>query len=142
MMSKYAAQRLQAASLPVYPVLDMSPTTTPAEPQSKPARSNSDTGLWHPLRRGLQRGLRCLVGALALGLVTHGAYAAVRAVPSDPDQVFAALRDASRDNDPATAAALAARIPDYPIASYVEYFKLKPQLFDGAGHALTDVPDA
>ncbi len=52
------------------------------------------------------------------------------------------LRDAARANDPAKAGVLAAQIPNYPAPSYVEYFTIKPQLFDSQGHARIDAPDA
>jgi soluble lytic murein transglycosylase len=52
------------------------------------------------------------------------------------------LREAARNNDPARAAQLAATIPDYPAPGYVEYFQLKPQLFDSSGHPQVSVPDA
>ena len=41
----------------------------------------------------------------------------------------------------ASAAQLAAQIPDYPAPGYVEYFTIKPQLFDSQGHARVDAPD-
>lgn len=44
------------------------------------------------------------------------------------DSVFMALRDASRNNDAPRAIALAARLADYPIPSYVDYFQLRPRL--------------
>jgi soluble lytic murein transglycosylase len=52
------------------------------------------------------------------------------------------LREAARNNDAARAAQLASMIPDYPTPSYVEYFQIKPQLFDSSGHARLDAPDA
>ncbi|PLZ00699.1 lytic transglycosylase [Burkholderia sp. WAC0059] len=58
------------------------------------------------------------------------------------DQTFIQLREAARDNDAARAAQLAATIPDYPARAYVEYFQIKPQLFDSQGHARVDAPDA
>lgn len=61
---------------------------------------------------------------------------------SPDDQTFIQLREAARNNDPARAAQLAAMIPDYPAPSYLEYFQLKPQLFDSQGHARIDAPDA
>ncbi|TDG07971.1 lytic transglycosylase domain-containing protein [Paraburkholderia guartelaensis] len=66
----------------------------------------------------------------------------VGAVLSNDDQTFIQLREAARNNDPARAAQLAAMIPDYPAPSYLEYFQLKPQLFDSQGHARIDAPDA
>ncbi len=89
---------------------------------------------------------RLLRAACAISLtltlaVSDSAFAAPGASLTGEDQIFSALRDASRNNDPITAATLALKIPDYPIPSYVEYFTLKPQLFDGSGHALAEVPD-
>ena len=46
------------------------------------------------------------------------------------DDVFLALRDASRVDDSATALNLAARLPDYVIPSYVDYYRLKPRVRD------------
>ncbi|KAG0192358.1 hypothetical protein DFQ28_009459 [Apophysomyces sp. BC1034] len=45
-------------------------------------------------------------------------------------------------NDAAGAARLAALIPDYPVASYLAYFQIKPTLFDDQGHARVDANDA
>lgn len=50
-----------------------------------------------------------------------------QATTSD-DSIFMALRDASRNNDSPRAIALAARLADYPIPSYVDYFQLRPRL--------------
>lgn len=61
---------------------------------------------------------------------------------SNDDRVFVQLREAARKNDPVRAAQLAAMIPNYPAPSYLEYFQIKPQLFDSAGHARLDAPDA
>ncbi|CAJ7043498.1 lytic murein transglycosylase [Burkholderia pseudomallei] len=61
---------------------------------------------------------------------------------SNDDRVFVQLREAARRNDPVRAAQLAALIPNYPAPSYLEYFQIKPQLFDSAGHARLDAPDA
>lgn len=47
-----------------------------------------------------------------------------------PDDIFLALRDAARSDDSVTAASLAARLPDYAIASYVDYYRLKPRIRD------------
>ena len=44
------------------------------------------------------------------------------------DDVFQALRDAARRDDAANANALAARLPNYGIPSYVDYYRLKPRL--------------
>ena len=44
------------------------------------------------------------------------------------DEIFLALRDAARRNDPAQALELAARLNNYPIPSYVDYYRLKARL--------------
>ena len=44
------------------------------------------------------------------------------------DDVFLQLRDAVRQNDTNKAAALAARLPNYQIPGYVDYYRLKPRL--------------
>ena len=63
------------------------------------------------------------------------------AIPSDPDDAFTALREAARRNDADRANAISATLVDYPIPSYVEYFRIKPQMFDGSGLARIDAPD-
>jgi len=82
----------------------------------------------------------------ATALVACSTASAVKPVPlsqlTNADQIFVQLREAARNNDPARAAQLAAMIPDYPAPSYLEYFQLKPQLFDSSGHARLDAPDA
>lgn len=44
------------------------------------------------------------------------------------DDIFLALRDASRNGDAGRAAELAARLGNYSIPSYVDYFRLRPRL--------------
>ncbi|MDR5855791.1 transglycosylase SLT domain-containing protein [Caballeronia sp. LZ062] len=82
----------------------------------------------------------------AATLVACGTASAVRPdadfSPSSDDRVFMQLREASRANDAGRAAGLAAQIPNYPAPGYVEYFTIKPQLFDAQGHARPDAPDA
>lgn len=47
---------------------------------------------------------------------------------SAEDNDFLQLRDAARHNDAARAEALAAKLAHYPLASYVDYYRLKPRL--------------
>lgn len=54
---------------------------------------------------------------------------------SEKDLLFIDLREAARKNDPIKAQQLAARLTDYPIQDYVEYFKLKTRLYDSSGRA-------
>lgn len=55
------------------------------------------------------------------------------ASPADAqDDLFAQLREAARKGDADKAAELAARLPDYPIPSYVDYYRLKPRLRDAS----------
>jgi soluble lytic murein transglycosylase len=44
------------------------------------------------------------------------------------DEIFQALRESSRRDEMAKSIDLAARIPNYAIPSYVEYFRLKPRI--------------
>jgi soluble lytic murein transglycosylase len=44
------------------------------------------------------------------------------------DDSFLLLREAARQDDAAKAAELAARLPNYAIPSYVDYYRLKPRL--------------
>jgi soluble lytic murein transglycosylase len=62
---------------------------------------------------------------------------AVSATPAAPaasadtradDDLFLLLREASRQDDAAAAAGYAARLPHYSIASYVDYYRLKPRI--------------
>ncbi|MBY4946252.1 lytic transglycosylase domain-containing protein [Cupriavidus respiraculi] len=62
-------------------------------------------------------------------------------IPSSPDDAFLTLREAARRNDVERAYAISATLVDYPIPSYVEYFRIKPQLFDASGLARVDAPD-
>ncbi|AUT72977.1 lytic transglycosylase domain-containing protein [Paraburkholderia hospita] len=61
---------------------------------------------------------------------------------SADDQIFIKLHDAARDNDPARAAQLASLIQNFPAPAYLSYYQIKPRLFNGAGHANLDAPDA
>lgn len=62
-------------------------------------------------------------------------------MPATSDDLFMQLRDAARVNDAPRAAALAAQLSDYDVPSYVQYFQIKPQLFDRSGKAIIDAPD-
>jgi soluble lytic murein transglycosylase len=44
------------------------------------------------------------------------------------DETFIALREAARNGDAAKAEQLAARLPQYAVPAYVDYFRLKPRL--------------
>jgi soluble lytic murein transglycosylase len=57
---------------------------------------------------------------------------------TEADRTFLELRDAARKNDAARAQQLAASLPNYVFGDYVEYFRIKPQLFDGSGIARAD----
>jgi soluble lytic murein transglycosylase len=59
---------------------------------------------------------------------------------SDQDKKFIELREAARRNDLLKASQLASGLGNYEIADYVEYFKIKPRLYDSAAksNASTD----
>jgi soluble lytic murein transglycosylase len=52
------------------------------------------------------------------------------------DDTFLLLREAARQNDAAKAEMLALRLPNYPIASYVDYYRLKPRLREASGEEI------
>ena len=85
-----------------------------------------------------------ILSVLALPLGLSGTAQAQKrpAVADSPDDTFIQLREASRANDYAKASLLAARLGDYPIRAYVEYFQIKPRMFDSTGLPRTDAPDA
>ncbi|MCY0857485.1 lytic transglycosylase domain-containing protein [Cupriavidus sp. D39] len=98
-----------------------------------------------------QRAAKAALAAIACALLATPVFAQKRpqpqpqsqslAIPSDPDDAFVALRDAARKNDVARTDAISATLVDYPISSYVEYFRIKPQMFDASGLARIDAPD-
>ncbi|WP_213768190.1 lytic transglycosylase domain-containing protein [Caballeronia sp. dw_19] len=82
----------------------------------------------------------------AITLIGCGTASAVRPTAADyslspDDRTFIQLREAARSNDAGRAMQLAAQIPNYPAPGYVDYFTIKPQLFDSQGHARVDAPD-
>lgn len=99
----------------------------------------------------LQRAGQAACVALSCLLLSGSAFAQKRpqpqpqpqqpTIPSNPDDAFVALREAARKNDVDRANALSATLVDYPIPSYVEYFRIKPQMFDANGLARVDAPD-
>ncbi|SDV50327.1 lytic transglycosylase domain-containing protein [Chitinasiproducens palmae] len=82
-----------------------------------------------------------LAGALLASVAGLGGSAFAQGVGASDDQTFVSLREAARRNDAPLAQTLAARLVDYPAPSYVEYFTIKPQMFDASGRARVDVPD-
>jgi soluble lytic murein transglycosylase len=66
----------------------------------------------------------------ALTLPSVHAQTAPAAAPALNDDVFLALREASRRKDMGQVDTLAARLQDYDIPSYVDYYRLKPRLAD------------
>lgn len=74
--------------------------------------------------------------------VPAGAPAAPGAPAQDAqadDDTFLLLREAARQNDAARANALASRLPNYPLASYVDYYRLKPRLRDATAEEIREV---
>ena len=54
------------------------------------------------------------------------------------DETFVLLREAAKLDNAAKAAEYAARLPNYPILSYVEYYRLKPRLREASAAELRD----
>lgn len=96
-----------------------------------------------------QRVAKAALAAIACALLATPVFAQKRpqpqpqslAIPSNPDDAFVALREAARKNDAARTDAISGTLVDYPISSYVEYFRIKPQMFDASGLARIDAPD-
>ncbi|MES2128964.1 MAG: lytic transglycosylase domain-containing protein, partial [Pseudomonadota bacterium] len=57
--------------------------------------------------------------------------------PTD-DDTFLLLREAARQDDVAKSNALSSRLPAYAIASYVDYYRLKPRLKDATDTEVLD----
>ncbi|MEH6433795.1 lytic transglycosylase domain-containing protein [Massilia sp. DD77] len=61
-------------------------------------------------------------------------------IRADDDSNFLLLREAARQNDSARIQALASRLPpQYPLASYVDYYRLKPRLREAAPEEIREV---
>ncbi len=58
------------------------------------------------------------------------------------DATFSQLREAARSNNVNKAADLASQLSAYPLASYVEYYRIKPMLYNSDGTPNTNAPDA
>ncbi|GIZ50804.1 lytic transglycosylase domain-containing protein [Noviherbaspirillum aridicola] len=76
-------------------------------------------------------------------LVAPAVQAKKPAAPSAPtfasdDEVFMALREAARNNDAARAADLAARLGNYAIPSYVDYYRLRPRILSAPEQEIRD----
>ncbi|HZV67426.1 MAG TPA: lytic transglycosylase domain-containing protein, partial [Telluria sp.] len=54
------------------------------------------------------------------------------------DDTFLLLREAARQDDAAKAAGYAARLPNYSIPSYVDYYRLKPRLKEASADEIRD----
>jgi soluble lytic murein transglycosylase len=57
------------------------------------------------------------------------------------DDTFLLLREAARQNDSARANALASRLPNYVLAAYVDYYRLKPRLREASADEIRAVLD-
>ncbi len=69
------------------------------------------------------------------------AYGSLTFGPHSQDEAFKQLRIASLRNDAPRAAQLADQLSDYPLVSYVEYYRLKPQLYNKDGTGNVNAPD-
>lgn len=77
---------------------------------------------------------------VATSLLGLAALVGTAAAQTAADDRFAQLRDAARKNDVTRAWTLAAQLDGYDIPSYVEYYRIKPQMFDTSGLARLDAP--
>ena len=58
------------------------------------------------------------------------------------DDTFKQLQAAAKSNNAARAAQLADQLSGYPIPSYVEYYRIKPQLYNSDGSGNVNAPDS
>ena len=78
---------------------------------------------------------------LTSALASMAAVAPVWAAPAPADEVFLALRDAARANEATRVQSLAARWPaSDDLSMYVEYYKLRVQIYDAGGLPRAVVP--
>jgi soluble lytic murein transglycosylase len=89
--------------------------------------------------------VRATLAAAAAVMFMPAAHAQKRAAKPSPvtyasdDDVFLALRDASRANDLTRVSELAARLPaDHPLVSYIDYYRLRPRLVIAAEQEIRD----
>ncbi|MES2934645.1 MAG: lytic transglycosylase domain-containing protein, partial [Pseudomonadota bacterium] len=76
---------------------------------------------------------RILLVAMSATFLVPVAHAQKRSTGfASDDDAFLALRDASRRNDAARAADIAANLGNYPMPSYVDYYQIKPRLKDAS----------
>ena len=95
-----------------------------------------------PIIRSLRWMLTAILISFGLFIAQEGVQAKKPAKPAntpleltEADRTFIELREAARKNDAVRAQQLAASLPNYIMGDYVEYFKIKPQLFDAGGMA-------
>ncbi len=84
-------------------------------------------------RAGIALGTAAIVFALPFAHAQKRA-----AVPASDDEIFMALRDASRNGDAAKAEDLAARLGNYAIPSYVDYYRLKARFVNAPEQDIRD----
>ena len=70
------------------------------------------------------------------------AYGSLTIGANSQDETFKQLRTAALRNDAPRAAQLADQLSGYPLTSYVEYYRLKPQLYNSDGTGNVNAPDA
>lgn len=76
---------------------------------------------------------RFVFAAASVALLLPAAHAQKRPASfASDDDAFLALRDASRRGDAARADEIAARLGNYPIPSYVDYYRLQPRIRDAS----------
>ncbi|MES2152702.1 MAG: transglycosylase SLT domain-containing protein [Pseudomonadota bacterium] len=87
---------------------------------------------------------KLLAGAVFAGVcMLSSAALAVETAPdaSADDDTFLLLREAARQDDAAKTNALASRLPNYAISSYVDYYRLKPRLRDAPADEIREFLD-
>ena len=119
--------RLTTGSLPVALVLVFAMWTQPSSPVH--ARPAPDAPQAAPGVPPVPAGAPSVPAAPAAAAVDARA----------DDDTFLLLREAARQNDAAKTNALASRLPNYLLASYVDYYRLKPRLRDAPAEEIREL---
>lgn len=88
--------------------------------------------------------VRLIVAILLLTTGIGNAFATQKNTPIEIgplDSVFVDLRQAALTNKAERVSQLAAKLQHYPEQAYVEYYRLRPELYDSSGNIRAEVPD-
>jgi soluble lytic murein transglycosylase len=121
----FSSALAQAAPVQANPPVQPSPPAQPGQVPAAPAQPVQAPGA-----------PAAAAGPAVVQPAPSAAALAAAEAQREQDNLFLQLREAARQSDAVRAASLAARLPDYAIASYVDYYRLKPRLRDAANEEI------